>query len=257
MDFIKFLGTAGARFVMINQLRSSAGIWVSLNGTNILIDPGPGTLIRCLSSKPKLNPRQLDAIILTHRHIDHSNDVNLMIEAMTNGGFDRRGKVFAPRDALEGEPVIFSYAREEVEEVEVLEEGKRYTIKNMEFDTPVRHVHGVETYGLNLYGDGVTISLISDTRYFEGIEKHYRGDILILNVVRMEPREDILHLSLRDAEKIIETNRPKLAILTHFGMGILRAKPWKLAEEMSKRLNLNVIAANDGMMVDVEKYKTK
>ncbi|HHF58847.1 MAG TPA: MBL fold metallo-hydrolase, partial [Thermoplasmatales archaeon] len=128
---------------------------------------------------------------------------------------------------------------------------------NMEFDTPVRHVHGVETYGLNLYGDGVTISLISDTRYFEGIEKHYRGDILILNVVRMEPREDILHLSLRDAEKIIETNRPKLAILTHFGMGMLRAKPWKLAEEMSKRLNLNVIAANDGMMVDVEKYKTK
>ncbi|KAA0008312.1 MAG: hypothetical protein FE042_02380, partial [Thermoplasmata archaeon] len=66
MDFIKFLGTAGARFVMINQLRSSAGTWVSLNGTNILIDPGPGTLIRCLSSKPKLNPRQLDAIILTH-----------------------------------------------------------------------------------------------------------------------------------------------------------------------------------------------
>ena len=38
-DFIKFLGTAGARFVMIKQLRASGGIWVSAAGRNILIDP--------------------------------------------------------------------------------------------------------------------------------------------------------------------------------------------------------------------------
>lgn len=257
MDFIKFLGTAGARFVMINQLRSSGGTWISLDGTNILIDPGPGTLIRCLSSKPKLNPRTLDGIILTHRHIDHSNDINLMIEAMTNGGFNKKGKVFAPQDALEEEPVIFSYAREEVEGIEILREGGEYTLKNIRFTTPVKHVHGVETYGLNIYGKGIEISLITDTKYFDGIEDHYRGDILILNVVRPEPREDILHLSLRDAERIIERNKPKLAVLTHFGMKMLQAKPWKVAEDMSKRLGVNVIAANDGMMIDVEKYRNK
>jgi len=30
-NFIKFLGTAGARFVMIKQLRSSGGIWINFN----------------------------------------------------------------------------------------------------------------------------------------------------------------------------------------------------------------------------------
>jgi len=257
MDFIKFLGTAGARFVMIKQLRSSGGIWVSLDGTNILIDPGPGSLIRCLSSKPKLDPKNLDGIILTHRHIDHSNDVNLIIEAMTDGGFKKRGKVFAPKDALEDEPIIFRYAREQVGEVIELHEGGRYNIRNIRFDTPVKHIHGVETYGINIYGKGITISLISDTKYFDGLEDFYKGDILILNVIRLEPRDDILHLSLKDAERIISKNRPKLSVLTHFGMTMLKAKPWELAENISKKLNLKVVAANDGMVIDIEKYRSK
>ena len=86
MNKIKFLGTAGARFVVTRQLRKSGGLWLTFDDTNILIDPGPGSLVRCLSSRPKLNPKDLDGIILTHRHIDHSNDINIMIEAMTNGG---------------------------------------------------------------------------------------------------------------------------------------------------------------------------
>ncbi len=255
MDFIKFLGTAGARFAVINQIRASGGIWVKMNNTNFLIDPGPGSLVRCLSSRPKLDPKMLDSIIITHRHIDHSNDVNVMIEAMTNGGFNKKGKVFAPKDALEGEPVIFDYARKEVEEITELYEGGEYSIKNVRFDTPVRHIHGVETYGLNIYGQGITISLISDTKYFPGIENYYNGDILILNVVRVEPRDDILHLSIMDAEKIISINKPRLAILTHFGMTMLKAKPWKLAVEISERTDVKVIAARDGMVINIDEYK--
>ncbi|HAP31749.1 MAG TPA: hypothetical protein DCQ14_01645 [Firmicutes bacterium] len=43
-DFIKFLGTAGARFVVSRQLRASGGIWFALGGEQILVDPGPGSL---------------------------------------------------------------------------------------------------------------------------------------------------------------------------------------------------------------------
>ena len=93
MAFIKFLGTAGARFVMIEQLRSSGGLWVSYKDTNILIDPGPGSIVRCAVSRPKLNPLKLNGIILTHKHLDHSNDINVMIEAMTEGGFKKKGTV--------------------------------------------------------------------------------------------------------------------------------------------------------------------
>ncbi|MFN7171153.1 MAG: hypothetical protein ACK4NT_07985, partial [Candidatus Omnitrophota bacterium] len=59
-DFIKFLGTAGARFVMIRQLRASGGLWISSGDINVLIDPGPGSIVRCASSRPKLDPSKLD-----------------------------------------------------------------------------------------------------------------------------------------------------------------------------------------------------
>ena len=126
MAFIKFLGTAGARFVMIGQLRSSGGIWVSSKETNVLIDPGPGSIVRCCAARPKLNPTKLDAIILTHKHLDHSNDINVMIEAMTEGGFKKRGVVFCPSDALGEDSVILKYAANFPERIDVLKANSDY-----------------------------------------------------------------------------------------------------------------------------------
>jgi len=254
MNKVKFLGTAGARFVVMKQLRASGGIWLGLDGTNVLIDPGPGSLVRCLSSRPRLDPLDLDGIILTHRHLDHSNDVNIMIEAMTNGGFKPKGVVFAPSDALDDDPVILKHFRDHVDKVEALREKGKYRVGNISFNTPVRHVHGVETYGLNIYGKDVSVSIISDTRYFGGVESYYDGDVLIINVVRLEEKTGIDHLSLKDAEKILSICKPRLGVLTHFGMTMIKAKPWELAKDLSKKLGLEVVAARDGMTIDLDKY---
>ena len=254
MNGIKFLGTGGARFVVTRQIRKSGGIWITLDKTNLLIDPGPGSLVRCLSSKPKLDPRNLDGIILTHRHIDHSNDINIIIESMTNGGFKKKGVIFVPEDALSNNPVVFDHSKNYVEKIEILEEKKNYYLGKLKIFTPIRHDHSVETYGLNIYGSDISISIISDTRYFEDRESFYRGDILIINVVLVESKEGILHLSIKDAEKIISANLPKLTILTHFGMNMIRLKPWEIAENISRKFNTNVTAARDGMQINLNNY---
>lgn len=254
MNTIKFLGTAGARFVVMKQLRASGGIWLTLDDTHVLIDPGPGALLRCLSSRPKLDPQDLEGIILTHRHLDHSNDINIMIEAMTNGGFKRKGVVFAPKDALEGDPVILRYVREQVDHIEILRENGNYQIGNIGFDTPKQLKHGVETYGLNIKGKHGAISLITDTDYFPSLASFFTGDLLIINVVMFEDRSTIEHLSIHEAELIINENKPRLAILTHFGMGMVKAKPWEIADQLSKKLGVHVIAARDGMQIDIDQY---
>jgi len=254
MDWIKFLGTAGARFVVSKQLRSSGGIWMSLAGKEILVDPGPGTLVHCLKSRPKLNPGKLDAIILTHKHLDHTGDVNVMIEAMTEGRLQKRGVLFAPADAFENDPVIFSYLKDYPEKIEILKEKSEYQLGDLKITAPVKHIHhGVESYGLNLEGGKKSISLIADTRYFEGLESFYPGEILILYVVLLQPFPDrvIDHLNLGDVEKIVQANRPGLTLLTHFGLTMLRSKPWKLAEALSKKLKVKVQAARDGMSIEL------
>jgi phosphoribosyl 1,2-cyclic phosphodiesterase len=255
MNTIKFLGTAGARFVVMKQLLASGGIWLNLDETQLLIDPGPGALVRCLASRPKLNPMELEGIIITHRHLDHANDINIMIEAMTNGGFKKKGVVFAPQDALEGDPVILKYVRNQVEKIEILKEKGRYQIGSISFSTPIQHHHGAETYGLNIMGKNCSLSYITDTDYFEGLASYYRGDILVLNVVMLEERSEFSHLCLSEAEQIITENKPKLAILTHFGMNMVKAKPWEIAEHLTKKLGVQVMAARDGMTVELDQYK--
>ena len=66
-DTITFLGTAGARFMVIRQLAASGGLWLNLSGTEILIDPGPGSIVQ--STKRKLRADKLSAIIISHRHL--------------------------------------------------------------------------------------------------------------------------------------------------------------------------------------------
>ena len=255
-ETITFLGTGGARFMIISQLLASGGLWFNLDGTQILMDPGPGSIVQV--TKRKLNPKDLSAIIVSHRHLDHSADVNVITEAMTEGGFKKRGILFAPRDAIETESIILNYLKKSLEGIEILEAGKTYSVGNISFTTPVRHIHLVENYGMIFKTKKHTIAYITDTRYFEELSNYYHGDLLMLNLTFLHPRTTPVkpgmpldHLSMPDAERLIREIKPKTAILTHFGMGVWRAKPALVAAELTEKTGIRVIAAEDGMTFDL------
>jgi phosphoribosyl 1,2-cyclic phosphodiesterase len=250
---IKFVGTAGARFVVARQLRSSGGLWLSFEGVNLYMDPGPGALVRCLASKPKLDPTNLDGILLSHKHLDHSGDINAIIEAMTEGGYKRRGVLFAPEDALEQDPVVFRYLRSYLDRIEVLRENRDYSIGGLKFSTAGKHVHSVETYGFNFHLSDATVSYITDTKFHPGLLTQYPGELLLLNVVLLaeNPGRQIDHLSLDDVRILLQKTRAKTVVLTHFGMRMLQAKPWEVADRLSEETGVKVIAARDGMTLEI------
>jgi ribonuclease BN (tRNA processing enzyme) len=248
-DTITFLGTAGARFMIIRQLAASGGMWFHLDGTEVLVDPGPGCIVQ--STKRKLRGEKLSAIILSHRHLDHSGDVNVMIEAMTSGGFKKKGWLFAPSDCLGEEPVIFSYLRGFVEGITTFREGGSYTVGNISFSTPVRHVHPVETYGMVFQAAGHKFSYISDTRYFDGLAEAYASEMVIVNVVFLDPPARADHLTIPDVARLVGETRPKIAILNHYGMHVWQAHPWEIAERLTQETGVKVIAARDGMRFDL------
>jgi ribonuclease BN (tRNA processing enzyme) len=228
MNTLTFLGTAGARVMVANQHQASGGLWLNLQDTEILIDPGPGCIVQ--STSRHLKAEKLKAIILSHRHLDHSGDMNIMVEAMTQGGFKRHGRIFLPQDALGPEPVVYSYLKKYIDGIEILQAGQSYQIDNVRFSTPVRHLHGVETYGLKFVLDGTAFSYIADSRYFDGLVENYRADTLIINVVFMDNRLKIDHLSVIDVARIIDGIRPRTVLLTHFGLQLWENNPVEVAE---------------------------
>ena len=194
-----FLGSGGARFVVARQLRASGGMWMRFGETQIHVDPGPGALVRALSHVPPCNPRELDAIVLSHKHLDHSGDVNALVEAMTSGGFRRRGMLLAPADAFDVEPVVLPYVRRFVAHVERLEASAGpYRIGGVELRTSIAHVHAVRTYGMHFSYEGLRVAYLPCGRFFDGLASDYarlRPDVLIVNVLRHRDEMNVDHLT--------------------------------------------------------------
>jgi ribonuclease BN (tRNA processing enzyme) len=186
-----------------------------------------------------------------------------MVEAMTRGGHNQHGMLFAPSDALGKEPVIYTFLKNYLDEVVVLEVGGTYSVGNVSFSTPIRHIHRPETYGIIFRTGSHTFSYIADTRFFKELPGFYEGDLLIINVVFVEPRPDTgnpllptAHLAIPDAEEIIRTIKPEMAIITHFGHQMWELNPQKTAQKMTERTGIRVIAASDGMQFSLSELDT-
>ncbi len=251
---VKFLGTAGARYVMATQLRSSAGIYLEEGGKKMVLDPGPGTLVRMAKSRPRLAPSKLDAVILSHIHLDHSGDVNALLDAVTEGAKRKRGVLLAPSEAVEGEDrVVFRYLLGAVEVLRMEPEGV-HEIGGVKVETSCPHRHGVETYGIKIPFEGGKMCFLVDTAFFEDLKSCYSDCThLVVNTVLRECNPKIKHLCVENVEALALSLRPELLIMTHFGMGMLRAKPWEVAEELSARTGVEIRAAYDGFTLNFDR----
>jgi phosphoribosyl 1,2-cyclic phosphodiesterase len=232
--------------MVAKQLAASGGLYIEEGNTRLSLDPGPGAIVQY--AKRKVDLTKLDAIVISHRHLDHSNDVNVMIEAMTDGGFRHRGRLYCPGDALDGDPVVLKYIRSFPQEIVALEPETEYSVGEVTFTTTPRHVHQVETYGFRF---GNRLGWVTDSAYYDGIAEQHKADVMVIHLVLMECRAGLPHLCLDDAERIIREAKPRLAILTHYGMTVWRAHPWELAADLTQRIGTEVKAARDGMSLEL------
>jgi ribonuclease BN (tRNA processing enzyme) len=247
---LTFMGTAGARFMVAKQLAASGGLYLEEGTTRLAMDPGPGAVVQY--AKRKVDLTRLDGILLSHRHLDHCGDVNVMIEAMTEGGFRPRGTLYCPSDALDDDPVVLRYLRRFPNEIIRLEPRTGYRLGELSFETTKQHVHGAETYGFRFgHESRPRLGWVTDSKYYDGIAEDHQADVMLIHTVLSASRPELPHLGLDDAERIVRDARPRLAIITHFGMQVWRAHPWEVAADLSQRTGVEVKAARDGMSLEI------
>lgn len=255
---IIFLGTAGESLVYGKQIRTSGGIVLQMDDLQFLIDPGPGAIT--MAAHFGINLRNNSAIFVSHNHINHCNDVNAVIGAMTYEGMDKKGVLVTNKTAYNGnddmEPMINGFSKGLVEKSIIVEKGDKLAIGDVEVKVLNAKHDDKNTVGFRFFGSRFNVVYSSDTQYFKELGEDYKGcDILILNVVHPF-NEKGKQLSSDDAIKVINKVKPKVVIITHFGIKMLKADPLYEAREIQKQTGIQIIAAKDGMVINPISYST-
>lgn len=221
------------------RLRSS--VLIESGDATILIDAGPDLRQQLL----RANVKKLDAVLLTHAHIDHIAGID---ELRAFNFFQKKAvPIHGSEATLAAVRRMFAYAFEKEKypgtpELELHTiTGPSFRVQGLEFTTiEVEHlrmpVNGFRTGGL---------AYVTDAKRIESRERDkLRGaDVLVLNALRKESH--VSHLTLSEALEVVNDVHPGQAFLTHMSHQMGRHA------EMSRDLPPSVRFAHDGLQVEL------
>jgi ribonuclease BN (tRNA processing enzyme) len=255
---ITFLGTGGDAIVVGKQARASGGIILNFEDNIFHLDPGPGALVR--AKQYDINPREITAILSTHNHLNHAGGINEMISAMTYAGIDRRGVLVCDEETLNGSEKDHSFIskthKKMVEKFIAISPGTKIGINEVTIlATSAKHTQS--SIGFRFETEQFSVSYTGDTELTkELIEEHKGSDVIIVNCKFPSELKEEGHLNVDDVIEFLQKTKPKLAVLSHFGVKMLDADPIYQAREIQKKTSSQVIAAKDGLVVNPVSYSS-
>ncbi len=256
---ITFLGTCGGRVAVLNQARASGGWILEMDEQKIYIDPGPGALVR--ANQFRVSLRKITGVIVSHAHPDHCADAEMIVVAMTDLIHKKKGVIIGNINSIKGgenhRPAFAPYYLKAVERYEILEPEKSTEIGKIKITgTPTRHGKDEEEC-IDFVFDGENkVGYTSDGEYFEGMENHFKNcDVMVINCMRPRKETWPTHMNTEQAAELISKVKPRVAVLKHFGMKMIRVGPEKEAAWIEKQTGIKTIAARDGMILEIENRK--
>jgi phosphoribosyl 1,2-cyclic phosphate phosphodiesterase len=208
-------------------------------GKTILVDTSSDFRQQAL----RANIRRLDAVLITHCHVDHVfglDDIRplnfrygaLPIFANDVAWIDLRRifqYIFKPTHFGGGLPQLIPHT---------VVHNAPFCVGEMNI-TPLEVIHGklpVIAYRFNDFAYATDLNFISE----ETIEGLQGLDVLILDCVRLKPHST--HLGLNESLEYVERIKPKRAYLTHLNHDVMYARDSHLLPE-------NVQFAFDGLVI--------
>ncbi|MEM4260371.1 MAG: hypothetical protein QXG00_03990 [Candidatus Woesearchaeota archaeon] len=247
MTQLIFLGTGGDSVVIGKQYRASGGLVIKTADSQFHLDPGPGSLNKL--KETGLNVRETTGIIVSNSLLKRANDINALISAMTLDGMDKKGVIVIDKN----NKFLFDKYRDYLERVIYVNETRRIAI----CDTEIEIIEGKieEIFHYRLLTPDLSIGYISDTGYDSNLYKNFEDtNIIIINCKNPADIKEDNNLNLDDVRTIIAKTKPKLAIITGFGIKMLEMDFLETARELQRSLGVQTIMATDGLKIEPQGY---
>jgi ribonuclease BN (tRNA processing enzyme) len=229
--------------------------------TAIVIDLGPGTVPEL---KRHIDPRILDAIVISHAHLDHLLDlatlryslkyapspatksVDVWIPPEARRTLDRLALAFAD----DGEEATFYSG---VLALREYHPGRALKIGSLSISF-APGVHYVSSWSLRVESDfGHLLGYTADTGPAAKLEGHLAGTGLLIAEATLlepssEPNEARGHLTASEAGDLATAAHAKSLLLTHFWEEL---GPQKLKAKASERFHGRIELARPGLIIDL------
>lgn len=235
--------------------RVQSGILVEGGDHSILLDIGSGVLHRM--TQLEIDIRTVDAVFISHFHIDHCADFLPLCQSLWLSGYDKTLKLFAPptvRDWYRAVfDIAFKYLREKILiETTVLNENHVVPRGNLTIVTcPTLHGN-YDTRAFRVEHSGKSLTFSSDTAPCRDIINLAKGtDVLIHECNWLDgSHPQGVHTSPSELAKIAEEINPSRIVLTHLSPEVVANKD-KVIEIVSRRTNAEVLLGEDLMSIDL------
>lgn len=251
---ITFLGTGTSQGVPViacdcavcrstdfHDKRLRTSVWIQVHGKSIVIDSGPDFRQQML----RANVRELDAILYTHQHKDHT--AGLDDARAFNHRQQKDIPLYGRQEVLNQIQVEFAYAFSE-KRYPGVPHFELHTIENEPFEVqgvpfiPIEVMH----HKLAVYGYRVgDFTYITDANFISEIEqeKILGSRVLVLDTLQKEPH--LSHFTLSQALELIDKLNVPTAYLTHISHKL------GLHAEVEEELPPNVHLAYDGLVLEL------
>lgn len=244
------LGSMGCRLGMLRG--EAGGFLLNAGGVHMLVDPGPAAVyyLSRLEAQGQFRFSDLDAILCSHVHPDHSTDVLPCIEGMTGGMRMSRGYLIGNQTTIDRFRAFSSYHLKRVQPIALTSsKGKmEYDVAQEKKDSllaPTVDLDGIEVWatptshleeegkwntgiGFLVRSQGAMVWYTSDTSLFDGLLEHVKAHmeeqrlaLVVANAdasdVEYKPgKPQVCHLLTRDVLEIARELRPSYVLIQHY-----------------------------------------
>jgi hypothetical protein len=250
------LGTVSEIGALGNN-RTSAGTILDVDGSQILLDPGIGTVVK--ASQSNVDLARTSIMLITSTESIYCNDINAVIEHASDM------HLVCPKELLKHDESILTSNHAKNLKILTLDkdEEKHTSIKNIDI---CAYYNKSDSLSYKITTGKYVLGYITKAKYSKTFVDSFKdSNILIINLFTLKHDKNSKYLDLEEITELIREVNPELVILNGFSKKILESDPLDISRKIKQELQgenerpikTQILPAKESMILNPEAYNIR